>query len=69
MKVTYIETWVNGVQKLGSDFTSVYRDLITQRKLDNAIKKHIKKLESLKSIHPDLLKGNNTQLKYTSTYQ
>lgn len=67
MKITYIETYVNGVQRLGSDFTSVRRELTTQRKLDNAIKAHVKKLDNLSAIYPDL-KGNY-QIKYNSIYR
>lgn len=66
MKTTYIQTYVNNEQLLGSDMTSVYRDLTTQRKLDNAIKKHIKRLDGLKGVHP-VLKGSY-QIRYESVY-
>lgn len=67
MKITYIETHVNGRQMLGSDFTSVCRNLDTPRKLNNAIQRHVKKLDNLKILHPEL-KGNY-QVKYNSVYR
>ena len=67
MKITYIETHINGQQRLGSDFTSVCRNLDTPRKLNNAIQRHVKKLQTLTSIHPDL--KSNYQIKYTSIYR
>lgn len=64
MKITYFETYINGVQYLGTDFTSIFHDLNTQVKINNAIKKHVKKLDSLKNIHPCL--NGNYQVKYHS---
>jgi len=67
MKTTFIETYANGVQLLGSDFSSVCRNIDTQRKLNNAINRHLVKLNSLKGIHP-VLKGN-FEIKYNSIYK
>ena len=67
MKITYIDTFINDEQILGSDVSSVYKNLDTQRKLTNAIKKHLAKLSKLKNIHPRL-KGNFT-IKYSSIYR
>lgn len=43
----YIQTYQNGRQLLGSDFTTLVRDCKTNRKLNNAINRHKKHLESL----------------------
>lgn len=67
MKTTFIETYVDGIQKLGSDFTSVCHNLNTTKRLDNAIKKHIDRMNLLKIVHPEL-KGNY-QIKYNSIYK
>ena len=68
MKITYIETFfIDGEQLLGSDGTSVCKELITQRKLDNAIQKHKKKISKLTEIHPRLKKGYT--IKYNSIYK
>lgn len=53
----YIETYQNGKQLLGSDFTKIVRDCKTSRKLNNAIKLHTFSIESLKSIKPYLNNG------------
>ena len=67
MKITYFDTFIGNEQLLGSDFTSIYRNLDTQRKIDNAMKKHILKLSTKTNIHPRL-KGNYT-IKYNSIYK
>lgn len=53
----YIETYQNGKQLLGSDFTTIVRDCKTNRKLNNAIKSHYERLESLRTIKPFLNNG------------
>lgn len=53
----YIETYQNGRQLLGSDFTRIVRNCKTDRKLNNAIKAHKNHLQSLTTINPYLNKG------------
>jgi hypothetical protein len=67
MKTTFIETWQDGVQLLGSDMTSICKDITTKKKLDNAIKSHVERLKQHTSIHPNL--SRNYQLKYHSVYK
>lgn len=53
----YIETYQNGYQILGSDFTKIVKGCKSIIKLQNAIKLHKNSLESLKSIKPYLCNG------------
>jgi hypothetical protein len=53
----YIETYQDGRQLLGSDFTKIVRNCKTDRKLNNAIKAHKQHLQSLVSINPFLSNG------------
>lgn len=66
MKITYFETWQNGQQRLGTDFSNVFYNLDTERKLKNALKKHINRIEALRSIYKNL---NNYVVKYHSIYR
>ena len=67
MKITFIQTFQNGAQLLGSDMTTVVHNCDTARKLGNAINRHIKRLQLLEDIHPNL-KSNYT-IKYFSEYK
>ncbi len=53
----YIETYQDGKQLLGSDFTKTVRNCKSERKLKNAIETHKQTIESLKAIKPFLNKG------------
>lgn len=53
----YIETYQDGKQLLGSDFTKIVKDCKTDRKLKNAVKAHKLHLELLKGIKPFLNNG------------
>lgn len=53
----YIETYHNGRQLLGSDFTKIVRNCKTNRKLNNAIAAHKKHLQSLVATKPYLNEG------------
>lgn len=53
----FIETYQDGKQLLGSDFTSIVRDCKTGRKLKNAIARHHRRVKALISIKPFLLNG------------
>jgi hypothetical protein len=53
----YIETYQNGTQLLGSDFTKIVRNCKSNLKLQNAINKHISSLNSLMKIKPYLKNG------------
>lgn len=50
----YIQTWQNGVQLLGTDYSRIVRDCKTSRKLNNAIKQHKENLLRLHIVHPNL---------------
>lgn len=52
----YIETYQDGKQLLGSDFTTIVRDAKTGRKLRNRIKSHIARMYSLRAIKSHLNK-------------
>ena len=58
----YIETYQDGKQLLGSDFTTIVRDCKTGRKLDNAVKRHTCKLNNLKAIRPFLNAGYDVKI-------
>lgn len=66
MKTTYIETFVDNKKILGSDLTSICKNIDTQRKLKNAINKHLRKLKALENIH-ECIKGN-FEIRYYSVY-
>jgi len=66
MKTTFFQTYQENNQLLGSDFTTIVTNCNTQRKLDNAIARHIKKINSLITIKP-FLKGG-FQVRYFSQY-
>ena len=52
----YIETYQDGKQLLGSDFTTIVKNA-GKIKLQNAIKRHDQRLKSLSSLKTSLLKG------------
>lgn len=66
MKITVFETYHNNILQVGGDFTTTVRNCDTQRRLDNAIKKHFEKLNSQKDNY-HFLKGNY-KVKYNSIY-
>jgi len=54
----YIETYQNGVQLLGSDYTKIVKDCKSKVKLNNAVRFHKANLASLAvNIHPSLNNG------------
>jgi hypothetical protein len=65
----YIETYQNSTQLLGSDFTTVVRNVHTGengRKMLNAKIMHADKLRRLKNIHPSLSKGYHIEITKTN---
>jgi hypothetical protein len=66
MKQTTFSTWHDGKKIEGDEFTTVVKNCYTQTKLDNAIKRHLKKLNSMESKYPNL--KQNIQIKYESIY-
>jgi len=66
MKKTTFSTWQDGKKLEGNEFTTVVKNCYTQTKLDNAIKRHLKKLRSIEVAHPNL--KQNIQIKYESIY-
>lgn len=51
----YIETWQNGIQLLGSDYTKIVRNCRSKKKLNNAIDSHKTYLKTLASLKPNLI--------------
>lgn len=50
----YVETWIDGKQSLGSDYTRIVHNCKSTTKLKNAINNLTNYLEMLKSIHPHI---------------
>lgn len=53
----YIETWHNGSQLLGSDYTIVINSNLGKKAVQNRINQLVKRIEQLKSIKPFLKIG------------
>lgn len=59
-----LETFIDGKQQLGSDFSRIVRDVRSNRKIDNAKRALVDSLFKLKKIKPYMI-GATIEIKTT----